>query len=225
VYFIGSKKAETETVKTDGNEAKPSKEKPAKAKTSKSQKHKPKTVKKAKKDLKEEITNSYDKTISKELEEADKLFKSKQYEKAKQAFEKLVKDHPYSPRAMHGLAKSLDELADVRRSNQILQEAIDTYEKVGKVRDCPLPLKRMAVLRQAERLSFLGKSHVAVHVLEDLAPELPDDLEFWNKLGVQCLLNGNQDRSKRAFKQVENLILNNTPTKAGCIHCTLNCHY
>ena len=204
VYFVGSKKSETKTGGTD--EVKLPKEKVTKAKTSsksetsKKAQDKPK-VKKAKKDSKEAITNSYDKTISKELTEAEKFLKKKQHERAKKEFEKLVKNHPDSPRAMYGLAKSMDDLADVMRSNQILQEAIDTYGKVGKVKDCPLPLKRMAVLRQAERVSFLGKSYIAVHVLESLASELPDDLEVWNKLGVQCLLNGNEGRAKKAFTQ------------------------
>ena len=214
VYLVGSKKEEIESTKTDEKKTEQpktdEKEKPVKAKvssksqTSKKSQGKPK-VKAAKKDTKEAITNSYDKTITKELDKAEKLFETKQYEKAQRAFEKLVKDHPDSPRAMHGLAKSLDEVADVRRSNQILQEAVDTYGKVGNVKDCPLPLKRMAVLRQAERVSFLGKSYIAVHVLENLAMEMPQDLEVWNKLGVQCLLNGNEDRAKKAFKQVDYL--------------------
>jgi predicted Zn-dependent protease len=211
VYLVKSKNPQTENVKTDETEPKPPKEKPGKTKTSsksqtnKKAQDKPKE-KAAKKASQETITNIYDRTISKELDEAEKLLKTRKHEKAKRAFEKLVKDHPASPRAMHGLAKSLDELADVMRSNEILQEAIDTYEKVGKVKDCPMPLKRMAVLRQAERVSFLGKAYIAVHILESLAAELPDDLEVWNKVGVQCLLNGNQGRAKKAFKQVDFII-------------------
>ncbi|CAB3994074.1 aspartyl asparaginyl beta-hydroxylase-like, partial [Paramuricea clavata] len=211
IYLVRSKTPQTVNVKTDETEPKRPKEKPGKTKTSsKSQTNKKaqdKPKEKATKKASQEtiITNSYDKTISKELDEAEKLLKTRKHEKAKRAFEKLVKDHPASPRATHGLAKSLDELADVMRSNEILQEAIDTYGKVGKVKDCPMPLKRMAVLRQAERVSFLGKAYIAVHVLESLAAELPDDLEVWNKLGVQCLLNGNQGRAKKAFKQALNI--------------------
>ena len=208
VYLVGSKKSKTDNVKTDGKDPKTSKEKPVNDKTesrSKSSKKTQDKVKKkaVKKESQEQITNNYDKTISKELDETEKLLKAKKsLEQAKSAFEKLVRNHPNSPRAMYGLARSLDDLADMRRSNQILQEAIDTFEKVGKVKDCPIALKRKAVLRQAERVSFLGKTHLAVHALENLAQELPQDLEIWNKLGIQCLMSGNQNKAKKAFKQV-----------------------
>ncbi|XP_028405114.1 aspartyl/asparaginyl beta-hydroxylase-like [Dendronephthya gigantea] len=198
IYFIGEKTNVDETAKPD--DIKVAKEKPVKNK--KGQKAKEKTkAKPAKKDQNAAITNAFDKTILKDLDEAEKLLKTKQVEKAKRAFEKLVRDHPDSPRAMYGLARSLDELADVRRSNEILQEAIDSLGKVGKIKDCPVALKRLAVMRQAERASFLGKTNVAVQVLEDLAKSLPPDLEVYNKLGVQFLLHGNQHRAKKAFKE------------------------
>lgn len=168
----------------------------------KTKKSSTKTPKKPNIATEEAITNTYDKTISKELDEAEKLLKLRKHESAKRAFEKLVNAHANSPRAMYGLAKTLDEYADEMRSNKILQEAIETYEKVGHVKDCPLPLKRKAVMRQAERAAFLGKSHISVQALENLGMELPQDLEIWNKLGVQCLMSGNQARAKKAFKQV-----------------------
>ena len=206
VYLVGNKKSEIESSKTAGTENKEKHVKPkqSKSQTNKKAQNKPKE-KAVKKDLNEEITNSYDKTISKELDEAEKLLKGKKIEKAKRAFEQLVKDHPDSPRAMYGLGKSLDNLADNMRSNKILQEAVDTYGKVGEVKDCPPPLKRLAVLKQAERVGFLGKSHIAVQVLEKLATEMPEDLEVWNKFGVQCLMSGNQNKAKKAFTQVHSL--------------------
>lgn len=206
IYFIGERTSGNETAKTD--ESKSAKEKPVKDKASSktqasSKKAKEKTkMKPAKKDKNAAITNAYDKTILNDLDEAEKLLKAKQVEKAKRAFEKLVREHPNSPRAMYGLARSLDDLADLRRSNQILQEAIDSLGKVGNVKDCPMALKRLAVMRQAERASFLGKTNIAVKVLEDLAKSLPSDLEVYNKLGVQFLLHGNQNRAKKTFKEV-----------------------
>ena len=202
VYLVGNKGSETQSGKTAGTEDKSTvKAKPSKSQTNKKAQSKPKG-KAAKKESEEEITNSYDKTISKDLDDAENLLKTKKIEKAKRAFEQLVKGHPNSPRAMYGLARSLDNLADSMRSNQILQEAIDTYEKVGKVKDCPSPLKRLAVLKQAERVSFLGKSHIAVKVLDNLAKDMPQDVEVWNKLGIQCLMSGNQNKAKKAFTQV-----------------------
>lgn len=194
IYFVGRSKTTKDDPKDKDNVKETAGKSPSKEKK--------KVVKKKPKDSQNLITNKYDKTISKQLTDADKLLKKKEIERAHTLFEKLVRDHPDSPRAMYGLAKSLDELAEVKRSNQILQQAIDTYGKVDKVKNCPVALKRLALMRQAERLAFLGRSHVAANVLKELSKSLPHDVEVYNKMGVQHLMSGQNGQAKKAFQEV-----------------------
>ena len=200
IYVVGQNKT---TLKEKGGEDKrkttPVTKKVKNEKIKKDQKVQKEEVAKKKRPL---ITNKYDKVILDQLKDAEKVLKNRDIERAKKKFESLVKAHPNSPRSMYGLAKSLDDLADLRRSNEILKEAISTFSKVGKIKDCPRALHRMAVFRQAERLAFLGRSDSAAAALRDLAQSLPDDIEVLNKLGVQYLIKANNREAKEAFKKV-----------------------
>ena len=190
IYFVGSGSAPKGDPK--GND-KVVKETGSKSQTKKEEK----VPKKKPKDSQSAITNKYDKTIAKQLEDGEKLIKKKDVDRAHRTFEKLVKNHPDSPRAMYGLARSLRELADVKRSNQIMQQAIDTFGKVDEVKECPLALKKLAVIKQAENLAFLGKSRDAAKVLRELSKSLP-----WSKMGVQFLTSGQNGPAKKAFQEV-----------------------
>ena len=195
IYFVGSGSAPKGDPK--GND-KVVKETGSKSQTKKEEK----VPKKKPKDSQSAITNKYDKTIAKQLEDGEKLIKKKDVDRAHRTFEKLVKNHPDSPRAMYGLARSLRELADVKRSNQIMQQAIDTFGKVDEVKECPLALKKLAVIKQAENLAFLGKSRDAAKVLRELSKSLPRDAEVWSKMGVQFLMSGQNGPAKKAFQEV-----------------------
>lgn len=168
-----------------------------------------KTEKKNKKtkpsDSKAAITNSYDKSITKELDKAQSILDKDQIADALQRFEALTKKYPKSPRAMYGKAQSLDKLAEQRQSNNILQESIETYGKAADAPNCPTELKRRAVRRQAERLSFLGRSGQAANVLRRLLNELPGDIEVMNELGVQYLMTGKNRDAENIYNQVINM--------------------
>ncbi|PFX28190.1 Aspartyl/asparaginyl beta-hydroxylase [Stylophora pistillata] len=164
-----------------------------------------KTEKKNKKtkpsDSKAAITNSYDKSITKELDKAQSILDKDQIADALQRFEALTKKYPKSPRAMYGKAQSLDKLAEQRQSNNILLESIETYRKAADTPNCPTELKRRAVRRQAERLSFLGRSGQAANVLRRLLDELPGDIEVMNELGVQYLMTGKNRDAENIYNQ------------------------
>ena len=73
-------------------------------------------------------------------------------------FTALLKQHPASPRARHGAAQALDVLAEKKRSNTLLQEAIDAYENIialGNV--VPDKLFLRTADRCINRLRFKGK--------------------------------------------------------------------
>lgn len=72
-------------------------------------------------------------------------------------FEQIRKAHPTSAAAQYGIAKSLDDLADLNRSNQLLRRAIDEYEKYiefgSKLNDSEF---KVAAERCIERMRFIG---------------------------------------------------------------------
>lgn len=72
-------------------------------------------------------------------------------------FEQILKNHSASSSAQLGLAKSLDRLAELNRSNDILKRAISEYEKyiaMDKVNDTDL---KWAAERCIDRIRFSGK--------------------------------------------------------------------
>lgn len=166
------------------------------------EKVKKKTKKTSPSDSSAAITNSFDKSIVKELDKAQSVLDKGQIVDAVYSFETLTNKYPKSPRAMYGKAQSLDKLSELKQSNEILQQCINTYGRVPEMPDCPTELKRRAVQRQADRLSFLGKAGQAAHVLKRLLNELPGDIEIMNALGVQYLLSGRNREAEHIYSQV-----------------------
>jgi len=71
-------------------------------------------------------------------------------------FEKILQTHPTSAAAQYGLAKTLDILADLNRSNEILKRAINEYQKYiefgAKLNDTEF---KVAAERCIERMRFI----------------------------------------------------------------------
>lgn len=159
---------------------------------------------KVKKDKTEsDITNAYDKQILKELQKAEKVLEKGQVDEALVKFQNLINRYPNSPRAHYGLAQAFDKQSERKQSNQLLQKSIQAYSMVAELPDCPLELKRLAMMRMANRLSFFGKSPAAVNVLERLHKVAPSDAKVMSELGVQYLLSGRNKAAKDIFRKVQ----------------------
>lgn len=176
-----------------------------KTETGSPEKTKKKTKKTKPSDSNEAITNSYDKSIVKELDKAQSILDKSNIADALQKFEALTKKYPKSPRAMYGKAQSLDKLSELRQSNDILQQSIEAYGKTADMLNCPMELKHRAVRRQADRLSFLGRSSQAANALRSLLNEFPGDIKVMNELGVQYLMTGKNRDAENIYKQVINM--------------------
>lgn len=72
-------------------------------------------------------------------------------------FERLRQMHPTSAAVQYGLAKALDILAELNRSNVLLRRAIDEYQKYlglgNKLNDTQF---KLAAERCIERMRFIG---------------------------------------------------------------------
>uniref|UniRef100_A0A671EGK0 Aspartyl/asparaginyl beta-hydroxylase n=1 Tax=Rhinolophus ferrumequinum TaxID=59479 RepID=A0A671EGK0_RHIFE len=154
---------------------------------------------------KPKLLNKFDKTIKAELDAAEKLRKRGKIEEAVAAFEGLVRKYPQSPRARYGRAQCEDDLAEKRRSNDVLRRAIETYQEVSSLPDVPADLVKLSLKRRSERQQFLGHMRGSLVTLQKLVHLFPDDTSLKNDLGVGYLLIGDNDNAKKVYEEVLNV--------------------
>ncbi|XP_053517005.1 aspartyl/asparaginyl beta-hydroxylase isoform X2 [Artibeus jamaicensis] len=157
---------------------------------------------------KPKLLNKFDKTIKAELDAAEKLRKRGKIEEAKTAFEELIRKYPQSPRARYGKAQCEDDLAEKRRSNDMLRRAIETYQEVASLPDVPADLLRLSLKRRSDRQQFLGHMRGSIVTLQKLVQLFPDDTSLKNDLGVGYLLIGDNDNAKKVYEKVLNMTPN-----------------
>ncbi|XP_029079001.1 aspartyl/asparaginyl beta-hydroxylase isoform X4 [Monodon monoceros] len=157
---------------------------------------------------KPKLLNKFDKTIKAELDAAEKLRKRGTIEGAVRAFEELVQKYPQSPGARYGKAKCEDDLAEKRRSNEVLRRAIQTYQEVASLPDVPADLVKLSLRRRSDRQQFLGHMRGSLLTLQKLVQLFPDDTSLKNDLGVGYLLMGDNDSAKKVYEEVLNVTPN-----------------
>ncbi|XP_051826096.1 aspartyl/asparaginyl beta-hydroxylase isoform X4 [Antechinus flavipes] len=167
----------------------------------------PEPKEKAKK-KKPKLLNKFDKTIKSELDAAEKLRKKGRIEDAMNAFEELVHKYPQSPRARYGKAQCEDDLAEKKRSNEVLKRAIETYREVADLPNVPADLIKLSLKRQSERQQFLGHMRSSLVTLQKLVHLFPNETSFKNDLGVGYLLIGDNDSAKKVYEEVLNVTPN-----------------
>ncbi|XP_061294807.1 aspartyl/asparaginyl beta-hydroxylase isoform X6 [Bos javanicus] len=151
---------------------------------------------------KPKLLNKFDKTIKAELDAAEKLRKRGKIEEAVNAFEELVRKYPQSPGARYGKAQCEDDLAEKRRSNEILRRAIETYQEAASLPDAPTDLVKLSLKRRSDRQQFLGHMRGSLLTLQKLVQLFPDDTALKNDLGVGYLLIGDNDSAKKVYEEV-----------------------
>ncbi|XP_029389125.1 aspartyl/asparaginyl beta-hydroxylase isoform X4 [Mus pahari] len=157
---------------------------------------------------KPKLLNKFDKTIKAELDAAEKLRKRGKIEEAVSAFEELVRKYPQSPRARYGKAQCEDDLAEKRRSNEVLRKAIETYQEAADLPDAPTDLVKLSLKRRSERQQFLGHMRGSLLTLQRLVQLFPSETTLKNDLGVGYLLLGDNDSAKKVYEEVLNVTPN-----------------
>ncbi|KAL6090366.1 hypothetical protein STEG23_021803, partial [Scotinomys teguina] len=150
---------------------------------------------------KPKLLNKFDKTIKVELDAAEKLRKRGKIEEAMKAFEELVHKYAQSPRARYGKAQCEDDLAEKRRSNEVLRRAIETYQEAASLPDAPTDLVKLSLKRCSERQQFLGHMRGSLLTLQRLVQLFPSDTTLKNDLGVGYLLMGDNDSAKKVYEE------------------------
>ncbi|KAL2766737.1 aspartyl/asparaginyl beta-hydroxylase isoform f [Daubentonia madagascariensis] len=151
---------------------------------------------------KPKLLNKFDKTIKAELDAAEKLRTRGKIEEAVNAFKELVRKYPQSPRARYGMAQCEDDLAEKRRSNELLRRAIETYQEVASLPGVPSDLLRLSLKRRSDRQQFLGHMRGSLLTLQRLVQLFPNDTSLKNDLGVGYLLIGDNNNAKKVYEEV-----------------------
>uniref|UniRef100_A0A8C0Z1N4 Aspartyl/asparaginyl beta-hydroxylase n=1 Tax=Canis lupus familiaris TaxID=9615 RepID=A0A8C0Z1N4_CANLF len=157
---------------------------------------------------KPKLLNKFDKTIKAELDAAEKLRKRGKIEEALSAFQELVRKYPQSPRARYGKAQCEDDLAEKRRSNEVLRGAIETYQEVASLPNVPTDLLKLTLKRRSDRQQFLGHMRGSLITLQKLVQLFPDDMSLKNDLGVGYLLIGDNNNAQKVYEEVLNVTPN-----------------
>ena len=161
------------------------------------------------KDSNSKIKNSANTKHSQELLLANQLLKQKNYQQALDAFNVFLKHHPTDPLALYGKAKALDELAEQQRSNPLLHQVIDAYQKICQQQECSNDLRKTAYLRLADRMSFVGHHNKAITVLQKLTAHFPGNVDILNKLGVQYLITNQISQAETIYRKVLQILPDN----------------
>ncbi|XP_063960501.1 aspartyl/asparaginyl beta-hydroxylase-like [Lytechinus pictus] len=136
------------------------------------------------------------------LEETEGLIQKNKKDQALYKYEDIIKRFPNSAKALMAKAQLLDTLAEERRSNDLLDGAIQSYRQAADTPHCPRDIKRAALARMGDRLSFFGKSSRSIQVYLELVKEFPDDYEAKKSLAVQYLIAGKNKRAKHYFEEM-----------------------
>ncbi|XP_049861571.1 transcriptional regulator ATRX isoform X8 [Schistocerca gregaria] len=151
---------------------------------------------------KADITNDDDWHIIEDLDRADDDAEENP-EVAIHRYDTILKSHPNSPRAWYGKATALDQLAAKKKSNFILEQAIDAYKKVtsglSSVKD---KLFILAAERCIDRMRFRGVHARAVPIHKLLISRFPDDPTYQNQLAVTYLMINRSPEAKQVLENV-----------------------
>ncbi len=137
------------------------------------------------------------------LEEADSLIETNPEAAIAKYDEILLAARPNSARAIYGKAKALDSLAENRKSNALLEQAITLYQDVLSLGDqVPAQMYLEVGLKCVERMQFRGWNSKAVRVLKAMLKRLPHETVLLNQLGTQFLLLGQNKAAGEMFEAV-----------------------
>lgn len=154
-----------------------------------------------------DLTNGEDKAIESALDQIDREVEEAALRKDRLALEDAVSKYSHfitqrgSPRAMYGTAVALDKMAELEKSNRILEQSIDAYHRVLKAKDVPDKLYSVAADRCVALAQFRGWYNKAVEVTKEIVARFPTSLASMNKLGTIFLMLGNNAEASGTFRK------------------------
>ena len=138
-----------------------------------------------------------------DLLSGDNLLLEGKYTLAMEKFNEVLKQFPQSTRALYGKGVALRHMAKEKRSNKLLDTAIDFLYKAGMESFMGDKDVRIEALYELANTAYeRGKNQLAIRALEKLVEYKPNDADTANQLGMGYLAIGNTRKAKAQFKKV-----------------------
>ncbi len=136
-----------------------------------------------------------------EILHADNLLEAEKYTLALQSFNDVIKKFPQSPRALYGKAVTLSKMAEEKKSNKLMDTAIDFYKKAGLDTFIgEVDFRVAALVELADKAYERGKAALSILALEKLVSLKEDNVLFSNRLGLGYIADGKLKKAKTHFK-------------------------
>lgn len=143
-----------------------------------------------------------------EILSGDNLLLEQRWSVALEKFNEILKMFPQSPRALYGKGVALENLAREKKSNKLMDTAIDFYSDAGlKTFLAPDDIKVASLLRLAEVAQQRGKLSLSIKALESVQKvAAKNDVyalpTYANRLGLAHLSVGELDKAMAVFQGV-----------------------
>jgi aspartate beta-hydroxylase len=138
-----------------------------------------------------------------DLLSGDNLLLEGKYTLAMEKFNEVLKQFPQSTRAMYGKGVALKHMAREKRSNKLLDTAVDFLYQAGMESFMGAEDVRIEALKELADTAYeRGKSQLAIRALEKLVEYQKNNADVANQLGMGYLAIGNRKKAKSHFKKV-----------------------
>lgn len=133
---------------------------------------------------------------------ADNLLAEGKYQEALERFNALLSQFPQSSRAQLGKGLTLSHMAREKRSNKLMDTAIEFFRKAGMESIVAGDTIRVAaLLALVDHAQERGKQQLAVRAMENLVELRSENVTYANQLGMLYLGQGNMWKAKAQFKK------------------------
>lgn len=132
----------------------------------------------------------------------DNLLEAGEYTMALETFNSVIKKFPQSVRGLYGKAMALSQMAKEKKSNKLMDTAIEFYKKAGIESFVGNEEVRVAALVElSDRAYERGKPGLSIKALEKLVELREDNVLFSNRLGLGYIADGKTKKAKAHFKK------------------------
>ena len=157
-----------------------------------------------------------DRPLIMEIVFADDYLVKKEYSKALEKFNELLKRLPQSPRALYGKAIALERIAEKRSNMKVLDNAIEHYRRVSIDSFlAPAIIKEACLIQLVTLLNKRERYDEAITACEKLHKIDPDNDGYAIQLGLTYIKTGRMTEAKEQLQKAIDQWPNNAIAKAN----------
>lgn len=133
---------------------------------------------------------------------ADNLLMEGDYREALDRFNAIISQFPQSPRALLGKGLTLVRMSKEKKSNKLMDTAIEFFRKAGLESFLGSPaIKLSALLAMVDHARDRGNLKLAIEGTEKLVELYEDNVVYANQLGILYLSKGSMKKARAQFKK------------------------